>query len=225
MIFLAWRRLPALGVGLLLLACGGGGGGSGMGPCTPGAATQLVKTIGDPAAWYLNNPLPTPLSVTARDANNCPVPGVVVNWAVGSGGGGVTPIVSTTNAAGVASTTDSIGATSPQTVTASFTGLPAPVTFTASASAPPTSAAVTVSNNFFSPNAVVMQTGSTVTWTWNSGGTTHDVAYDSGPTPLPASSAPQSGTATHNNTITAVGRYTYHCNFHANMSGSVTVVH
>jgi plastocyanin len=84
---------------------------------------------------------------------------------------------------------------------------------------------VTVNNNFFSPNAVVMQTGSTVTWTWNSGTVTHDVAYDGGPTPLPASSAPQSGTATHSNTITAVGRYTYHCNFHGSMSGSVTVVH
>src|SRR5438876_8656361 len=82
-----WDRLPALGLGLLL-ACGGDGGG-GMGPCTPGAATQLVKTSGNPPAWYFDNPLPSALNVTARDANNCAVPGVVVNWAVASGGGAV----------------------------------------------------------------------------------------------------------------------------------------
>jgi plastocyanin len=218
-----WDRHLAVGLGVVALACGGDGGG-GTGPCTPGAATQLVKTSGDPAAWYFDNPLPAPLSVTARDANNCPVPGVVVNWAITSGGGGVSPAQSTTGATGVATTTDSIGATSPQTVTATFTGLPAPVTFTATASAAPTSAAVTVGNNFFNPNAAVIKTGGTVTWTWNSGGTTHDVDYDAGPMPLPASSAAQ-GSGTHANTITTVGRYTYHCNFHAGMNGSVRVVH
>jgi plastocyanin len=224
MTFLRWSGLPALGAGLLALACGGDGGGGGMGPCVPGAATQLVKTAGDPAPWYFNNSLPSPLSVTARDASNCPVPGVVINWAVASGGGGVSPSQSTTSAAGVATTTDSIGSTSPQTVTATFTGLPAPLTFTASATAPPTSAAVTVNNNSFNPDAVVMKTGGTVTWTWNSGGETHDVDYDGGPLPLPTSSVPQ-GSGSHSNTITTVGRYTYHCNFHAGMNGSVRVVH
>src|SRR5207247_6378171 len=96
---------------------------------------------------------------------------------------------------GVASTVDSVGSASSQMVRATAAGLPTQE-FTATAGAPPTSAAVTVSNNSFSPNAVAMQTGSTVTWTWNSGGVTHDVAYDSGPTPLPASSAPQ-GSGTH----------------------------
>src|SRR2546430_12819556 len=71
-----WEPRLTLAVGVLALACGGDGGG-GTGPCTPGTATQLVKTSGDPARWYLNNPLPTPLSVTARDASNCPVPGEI----------------------------------------------------------------------------------------------------------------------------------------------------
>src|SRR5216683_2999821 len=193
-------RLAGVGAALLAAACGGGGGGGGMGPCTPGAATQLVKTTGDPGSWYFNNPLPAALSVTARDASGCPVPGVAVNWAVASGGGGISPAQSTTNASGVAITSDSLGSTSP------------------------TTAAVTVSNNFFSPDAVVMQTGGTVTWTWNSAGVTHDVVYDGGPQPLPTGSAPQS-TGSHSNTITTVGRYTYHCEFHAGMSGSVRVVH
>jgi len=217
-------RLWAVGTALLGFACGGGSGG-GTGPCTPGAATQLVKNGADPAPWYFNNPLPAALSVTARDANNCPVPGVAVTWAPASGGGKVTASQNATNSSGVASATDSIGSTSPQTVTATFTGLSTPVTFTVTAAAPPTSAAVTVGNNFFSPTAVIMQTGGTVTWTWNAGDITHDVAYDGGPTPLPANSSPQT-TGTHSNTITAVGRYTYHCNFHpGSMTGSVTVVH
>ena len=224
MMLARWDRLPVLGVGLLVLGCGGGGGGGGMGPCSPGAATQLAKTTGDPAPWYFNNPIPGALSVTARDANNCAVPGVVVTWAVATGDGGLSQTQSTTGSGGVATTTDSLGSTATQTVTATFTGLPTPVTFTATASAPPATAAVTVNDNFFSPAAAVVQTGGTVTWTWNSGGVTHDVDFDGGPQPLPASSSPQSS-GTHSNTIVAVGRYTYHCNFHSGMTGSVTVVH
>src|SRR5207247_8343517 len=130
-----WDPRLMLGLGVLALACGGDGGG-GTGPCTPGVATQLVKS-GDAQIWYVNNPLPAPLSVTARDANNCPVPGVVVNWAVASGGGGVSPSQSTTGPAGAATTTDSIGSTSPQTATATVTGPPTPATLTASPSEPP----------------------------------------------------------------------------------------
>jgi plastocyanin len=219
-----WDRPLALGFGVLALACGGDGGG-GTGPCTPGAATQLVKTSGDPAAWYFNNPLPSPLSVTARDANNCPVPGVVVNWAVGSGGGGVTPAQSTTNASGVATTTDSIGAASPQTVTATFTGLPAAVTFTAAASAAPASAGVSVGNNFFNPQGAVVQTSGTVTWTWNSGVVQHNVTYSSGPAPLPTNSATQAGGTTFSTPFTNVGTYAYHCSLHAGMEGTVRVLH
>src|ERR1041385_7504544 len=71
MTFLRWNRLPALGAGLMLLACGGGGG--------------------DGQSWYVNNPLPTPLSVIVRDANNCPVPAVGVDWSVVTGEGGLSP--------------------------------------------------------------------------------------------------------------------------------------
>ena len=218
-------RWLALGTALVGFACGGGGGG-GTGPCTPGAATQLVKTSGDPAPWYFNNPLPAALSVTARDANNCPVPGVAITWAPASGGGGVTS-PSTTNASGVATATDSIGSSSPQMVTATFAGLATPVTFTVTATAPPTSAAVTVNNNFFSPNAVVMQSGGTVTWTWSAGAVNHNVTYTSGPTPRPANTTTTSvnAPATFSSTISAVGTYGYACTNHPGMSGTVTVVH
>src|SRR5439155_7292054 len=100
-----WDRLHVLALGLPLLACGGDGGG-GTGPCTPGLATELVKSGGDGQTWYVNNPLPVSLSVTVRDANNCPVPGVVIDWAILTGGGGLSPTQSTTNSSGVASTVD-----------------------------------------------------------------------------------------------------------------------
>ncbi len=220
MIFTRWNRLPALGVGLFVLACGGNGGGGGTEP--PGPPAQLVKG-GDNQSWYFNNALPAPFSVTVSDANGRRVPNVTVAWAATLGDGTVSATQSTTNASGVATTTYTLGPSEPvQTVTATVGDLPA-VTFTANASAPPTTAAVTVNNNFFSPRDVVIQTGGTVTWTWNSGGERHDVDYDGGPTPLPASSSPQVS-GTHSNTITTVGRYTYHCNFHSGMTGSVRVV-
>src|SRR5882724_12896750 len=222
--FLRWGGLSSLGVGVLVLACGGGGDGGGMGPCVPGTATQLVKTGGDAQSWYFNNPLPAALSVTARDASGCPVPGVVVNWAVASGDGAISPAQSTTSASGVATTADSLGSTSPQTVTATFTGLPTAVTFTASATTPPASAAVTVSNNNFNPDNSVIQSGGTVKWTWAAGADSHNVTFTSGPTPLPPSSATQN-TGAHAATITTVGTYDYHCTIHAGMDGTVTVVH
>src|SRR2546421_298403 len=131
----------ALGTALLGFACGGKGGG-GTGPCTPGAATQLLKNAGDAQVWFFDNPLPAALSVKGLDARNCAVPGVVVNWAVAWGGGGVSPAQSTTSAAGVASTNDSIGGSTPQSVTATpaITTLPT-ITFSATAAAPPTSGA------------------------------------------------------------------------------------
>src|SRR5437773_1506983 len=183
MTFLRWGGLPALGAGLLVLACGGDGGG-GTGPCTPGAATQLVKTGGDAQSWYFNNPLPAALSVTARDASGCPVPGVVVNWAVASGDGAISPAQSTTSASGVATTADSLGSTSSQTVTATFTGLATSMTVSASASAPATSGAVSVLDDHFDPTSAVIKTGSTVTWTWG-GQNSHNLTFSGGPAPPP----------------------------------------
>jgi len=83
-----------------------------------------------------------------------------------------------------------------------------------------------VTNFAFTPRDTIVQAGGTVTWTWNSGTTQHNVTYTSGPAPLPANSPNQSGTQTFSTTFTTVGTYTYHCTFHpAQMMGSVTVVH
>ncbi len=216
MIFMRWGRLPALGAGLLVLACGGNGGGT----QPPGPPTDLVKSSGDAQNWYFNNPLPTPLSVTARDASGRAVPGVVVTWAVASGGGGVSPAQSTTNANGVATTTDSIGSSTLQMVSATFTGLAGPATFTETATTPPTSAAVDVKDNFFSPQNTVVQTGGTVTWTF-AGAVAHTVTFSGGPD----SGTPQVSGTFGPVTFTPVGAESYFCKVHSGMTGTVTVVH
>jgi plastocyanin len=192
----------------------------------PRPPSDLLKTSGDAQSWYFNNPLPTPLSVTAVDVSGQPVRGVVVTWAV-TGEGGVSPAQSTTNANGVATTIDSIGSSTLQRVSASFPGLPNAATFTEIGSAPPTAVGVSVNNNAFVRPDTAVQIGGTVTWTWNSGTTLHSVTYLTAPGALPTSSPTQDASGpTFSTTFTTVGRYTYHCTQHPTlMVGSVTVVH
>jgi plastocyanin len=184
-------------------------------------ATQLVRSGGDGQSWYANNPLPALLSVTARDANNCPVSGIVVNWAIVTGGGMLSAPQSTTSSSGVATMGDSVGTASPQVVRASASGLPNQ-DFTATvASQTPTSVDVALSNNFYTPSDTAVQAGGTVTWTWN--GTTHTLTFTSGPGTLPGETVQTTGTKVI--TFNTVGRYGYHCTLHGGMDGTLTVVH
>jgi plastocyanin len=217
---IGWGRVPGLGLLGMALACGSDSGGTTQPPGPPAA---VAIQSGDNQDWYFDNALPLAYGVRVSDAGNRSVPGVTVAWAVTAGAGSVSATQSTSNANGIASTIHTLGSSAAlQTVTATVASLPA-VTFTANAAAPPTTAAVTVDNNFFSPQHVVVQTGGTVTWTWNSGGTAHNVTYTSGPMPRPPGVTTVT-TGAHPNTITLVGRYDYVCTLHAGMTGSVTVV-
>ena len=215
------NRLAALGVVSGALACGGNGGGTNP----PGPPVDLLKTpAGDNQSWYFNNPLPTALSVTAVDVDGRAVPGVVIAWAVTTGDGAVTPTQSTTKNTGVASTTDSVGSATLQTVSATFTGSSGPVSFTTHATTPPTAATVSVEDNHFTPQNSVVQTGGNVTWNWT-GVAVHNLTFTFGPTPLPANRADGGNGTTAQRTITALGTYNYTCTNHAGMNGTVTVVH
>ena len=218
-------RLPRsnrLGVAAVLgaFACGG----DSTQPLGP--PDHLVKTAGDQQSWYFNNPLPLPYTVTVLDASNRPVPGVSVNWSplIGSDGS-FSSNPSVTNSSGVATTLHTLGTATVYVVNVMVAGVPT-LQFTANASAPGTAVPVTVSNFLFTPKDTAVQTGGTVTWTWNSGTTPHNVTFTGGPTPLPTSSSNQSGTTTFSTTFTAVGKYTYDCTIHpTQMTGSITVVH
>jgi len=210
----------ALLVGVAALACNSDS------TQPPGPPDHLVRTGGDQQNWYVNNPLPVPYSVTVLDASDRPVPGVSVAWSplLGSDGS-FSSNPSTTNSSGVATTVHTLGIATIYVVNVVVTGVPT-TQFTAKAAAPGTAVGVSVTNNAFTPRDTAVQTGGTVTWTWNSGTTPHNVTYTGGPTPLPTSSSNQSGTTTFSTTFTAVGKYTYHCTIHpTQMTGSVTVVH
>jgi len=211
MTFLRWHRLGALGVGLLTLACGGDS------TQPPGPPAEVVKSGGDGQAWYFNNPLPLPYSVTVRDANGRAVRGVPVTWAFYmTGDGTLSPNPSTTNANGVATTIHTLGAATTNVVKATVTGLS--VTFSATGSAPPKDVAVNVGDNVFTPRDTAVQVNDSVTWTW-SGSNPHSVTFGTG-TPT----SPTQTTGDYTRTFPTVGRFSYFCKVHATMTGTVTVV-
>ena len=81
---------------------------------------------------------------------------------------------------------------------------------------------VGIINNAFNPPNAGVSAGSSVTWTWNSGGQDHNVRWASGPTPLPMDS-PTQNSGTFVQTFNNPGMYHYVCSIHQNMEGYVTV--
>ena len=160
--------------------------------------------------------VPTKPSVRVTDANNNPVSGVVVTFAVASGGGSITGGSATTNASGIATVGNwTLGTTAgTNTLTATSGGLSgSPVTFTATGTAGAATKYIVTSSNY-SPVAgtavtisaqladtygnPVSTSGLTVNWTKTGTGGT-----------LPASSTTNaSGVATVAfTTSTTVGTY------------------
>ena len=77
---------------------------------------------------------------------------------------------------------------------------------------------ISVRNNFFSPRNSTLPEGTTVTWTWNSGGVQHTVTFNDGPT----SGILTAGT--YQRTFATAGTYPYICGVHgAAMSGSIII--
>jgi len=77
--------------------------------------------------------------------------------------------------------------------------------------------AVTVNDNFFSPVAAQVSVGTTVTWSWASGVSAHNVTFADGQ----VSGDKTSGTFSR--TFNAAGTFTYRCTLHPGMDGSVIV--
>jgi plastocyanin len=78
---------------------------------------------------------------------------------------------------------------------------------------------VNVGNNFYSPSALTVSVGSTVTWVWEPNDVIHTVTFDADTTIM---SAFQSS-GTYARTFTAAGTYSYHCSIHgAAMTGVIT---
>ena len=95
----------------------------------------------------------------------------------------------------------------------------APMPASTAAAAPVATSAVTIDNFAFSPSAITVKVGTTVTWT-NRDEEPHTVTAADG--------SFKSGTLAGNNntfthTFTTVGSITYHCTIHPYMTGTVEV--
>jgi len=77
---------------------------------------------------------------------------------------------------------------------------------------------VSVSDNFFSPLIAQVSVGTTVTWTWASGASAHNVTFGDG-----TGSGDKSGGASFSRTFNTTGTFSYHCTLHPGMDGSVIV--
>lgn len=185
-----------------------------------GASAAIVS--GNNQSGTARTALTNPLIVELRDDNNDPVQGKQVNWAVVTGGGSVNPAGSTSGADGRAQTIFTPGCTvgnqTASATAASFAGSPA--NFQANVSSSGGSAAVDVSDNFFSPAIVTICAGEQVEWTWR-GVAPHNVTFDAGG---PNSMTLTGAGNTFARTFASTGTFTYLCTVHgASMSGSVIV--
>ena len=84
---------------------------------------------------------------------------------------------------------------------------------------PVATTSVEVRDNSFSPRHIVVGAGATVTWTWT-GSSVHSVNFAS----ASITDSPDLSSGTHITAMpVAVGTYPYSCDFHASMTGTVTV--
>lgn len=94
---------------------------------TAGAASALAKFSGDGAAALVGTGVQA--VVRSVDAYGNPVPGVAVDWSAGASGGAISATTSTTDAAGLARVTLTLGATPGVYTVRATSGTFAPVTF------------------------------------------------------------------------------------------------
>jgi plastocyanin len=109
------------------------------------------------------------------------------------------------------------------TITATITsaGTTHAATAVITVSAPAAGATVTTPNLTFSPAAVTIQAGETVTWQFS--GATHNVTWLPGPVPPGGDIPDQAAGSTVQRTFPTTGLYTYECTRHNNMTGTVVV--
>ena len=187
---------------------------------TAGNAVTIAKTAGD-------NGTATPSSnvnytVQSRDSHGNAKGGVVIDWAVATGGGSIAPVQNTTQANGNATAVRTLGAgTGAQTATATATGLATSpsVTFTTTAAVVTT---VQVANNTFTPATLTVPLNSSVTWEWQNPPTfAHNVTFAAAAGAPP--NIPDQTSGSFSRPFTTAGTFNYQCTNHGGMTGSVTV--
>ncbi len=120
-----------------------------------------------------------------------------------------TPLSSSMTATSTVSTTTSMG---------SMTGTPPATQKTVSSQTTTTHVYVDIAGYAFTPQALTIKKGTTVTWT-NRDAAVHNVIADNGGPTSPNLSKGQS----YSFTFKTAGIYGYHCSFHPNMTGTIIV--
>ena len=149
------------------------------------------------------------------------VAGTTVSWTVTAGGGSVNPTSSSTDNAGMASTTWTLGpAAGANSVDATASGATgSPATFAATGVvAPPQQAAVSVGDFFFDPTSQRVAVGGTVTWTWV-GNVIHNVTF---PTGTDNSETQIAGMFDRD--FPEAGSFAYQCTIHPSLMNGTVVV-
>jgi adhesin/invasin len=185
----AWVLGPQAGTNTVTATVPGAGSVQFTAVATAGLATQFTMVAGNNQTAQVTRAVPVAPRVQARDAGGNPVPGVVVNFQVASGGGTVIAGRQVTDATGTAEVGAWFLGSTPgtNTLTATAAGMPV-LTFTATATpgqpavmsaATATSQTGTVSTDVASPPAVVIRDavnnpvpGVTVTFAVSTGGGT-----------------------------------------------------
>jgi plastocyanin len=75
---------------------------------------------------------------------------------------------------------------------------------------------VSIGDDFFSPPNIQISVGTTVTWTWNSGGDLHNVTFAD-------TASSDQGSGSFSRTFNTAGTFAFHCTLHSGMTGSVLV--
>ena len=73
---------------------------------------------------------------------------------------------------------------------------------------------VGVSDNTFSPASIVVSAGTTVTWTWAAGASTHNVTFGDG------NNSGDKSTGTFSRTFSTAGTFNYSCTLPSGMTGT-----
>jgi plastocyanin len=75
---------------------------------------------------------------------------------------------------------------------------------------------ISITDDAFGPPNIQVAVGTTVTWTWNSGGDLHNVTFTD-------TTSGDRGTGTFARTFNTAGTFSFHCTIHSGMTGSVLV--
>ncbi|HET6796161.1 MAG TPA: plastocyanin/azurin family copper-binding protein [Gemmatimonadales bacterium] len=193
------------------------------------APTTLSKAGGDNQTGQVNAALTSPVQAKVADQFGNGVAGIDVIWnAIGAS---VSAAVIPTNSSGVSPVTVTLGpAEGPVTITATSGSLSgSPLTFNATANAAPSpSTTISVINNSFTPSALTVPVGTTVTWSWAVSAVQHNVNPDQAGGEPASSGALVNGPHTYQYTFNNRGTFRYFCANHGapggiGMSGTITV--